>query len=581
MVATAVLSELQLQTNFLYKPGIAGGQFAYGGTAPGELLTLQGSDTANRGRILANGGITVDWDWSSDSVVSGGINFASTVPSSGGFIGAMITIANNITVDNGLFILSALDDLSTLTFTVNPGFAVETLFFARPTYQSQTAGIAPAQAFIYAAQAQYRLTGAGNRTVANYRALSFAPIFRVDNAGDELHMTNTVGITIFPLWNTRNATAIADFGNIRGVHMGNAAAVAFGGQSLGSEICTNWIGLDVDSLTSLTTSGVRAAVRSAIVNSGTTNYCILNTGTAPSSFAGRIWMADNTGVNFGNTLTAPDVVTAWLSASSAWGMVFAANSDTLLFSNPANGQFLINAAANEFTFNTTRGCSFGAGVGTLGNQFFNFVQGAWTPPIAGDATGVLLTQGGSFTNNGVARGRVSAWVINGFSYASSSGTVTEADTLTVGGMVTSAPGVTITTRQSLNVIGGRSRLRSVMQYDPISPAALASGNNNNWAGLLTGSANNNMRHWARISGNATTSVITGIDATAVQDGDTFELTNVSANAIDIGHQDAASTAANRIISPTGATYQLGADETVLIRYDATTARWRLLGGTGA
>ena len=120
-----------------------------------------------------------------------------------------------------------------------------------------------------------------------------------------------------------------------------------------------------------------------------------------------------------------------------------------------------------------------------------------------------------------------------------------------------------------------------MQFPPINPAALASGNNNNWAGLLTGSANNNMRHWARIQGNATTSVLTGIDSTTSQDGDTFELTNVSANAIDISDQDAASTAANRIITPSGVTYILAADETVLVRYDVATARWRLLGGTGA
>jgi hypothetical protein len=90
-----------------------------------------------------------------------------------------------------------------------------------------------------------------------------------------------------------------------------------------------------------------------------------------------------------------------------------------------------------------------------------------------------------------------------------------------------------------------------------------------------------MRHWARISGNVVTSVLTGIVTTVIQDGDSFELTNVSANAINITHQDIASAAANRIISPTGATYILGVDETVLIRYDATTARWRLLSGTGA
>ncbi len=120
-----------------------------------------------------------------------------------------------------------------------------------------------------------------------------------------------------------------------------------------------------------------------------------------------------------------------------------------------------------------------------------------------------------------------------------------------------------------------------MEYPPINPVALGAGNNNDWVGLLTNAVSGLMRHWARISGNVVTSVLTGISATAAEDGDTFELTNVAANAIDIAHQDVASVATNRIISPTGVTYVLAADETVRIRYDSTTARWRLLGGTGA
>ena len=165
-------------------------------------------------------------------------------------------------------------------------------------------------------------------------------------------------------------------------------------------------------------------------------------------------------------------------------------------------------------------------------------------------------------------------------YANSTGTVSNAETLTVGGFVTSAPGVTITERQSLHVIGGRSRFKSSMQYDPISPTALGAGDNDDWAGLLTATANNGMRHWCRISG-VSGSILTGIDAGAVQDGDAFKITNVSAFAITFGHQDAASVAANRIISPSGVDYLVGPDETAEIIYDSTTARWRITGGTGA
>lgn len=134
---------------------------------------------------------------------------------------------------------------------------------------------------------------------------------------------------------------------------------------------------------------------------------------------------------------------------------------------------------------------------------------------------------------------------------------------------------------SLTLTGGRVRVAGTVTYPPIVPGALAAGNNNDWVGLGLDAFDLTVRHWARISGNATTSVITGIDATDAEDGDTFKLTNVSANGIDIGHQDVASAAANRIITPTGVTYLLGPDESCEIIYDATTARWRILWGSGA
>ena len=244
-------------------------QIIYGGTAAGATLPLQGSQDADRGRIIANGGITIDWDWTTDAITAGGISFAATIPASGGIVNANITIANAITVNNGFFIQSALDDLSTLNWVVAPGFAVTTLFFARQTYRGLNAGIAPAQTFVYAAQCAYDIQGAGAVTVTNYRALSFAPILRARNAGDEITITNVTGVTVGPLWNTNNLTAIADFGTIRGVHMLNPGQALFG-QSLGTERGANYIGLDMNNIT-LTVTGVRAAVRSALV-AGTQNF---------------------------------------------------------------------------------------------------------------------------------------------------------------------------------------------------------------------------------------------------------------------------------------------------------------------
>ncbi len=296
-------------SDFLWKLGKAGGQVAIGGTGAGEELVLQGSTDADRGRVVARGGLNLEWDWTTDSDVTA-MRIANTIPASGNLISANIFVQNTIGVNNGVFIMSALDDASQLTWSVSPGFAVTTLFFARQSYRSSTAGVAPAQSFTYAAQSSYWLTGAGDVTTSNYRALSFAPIIRVDNSGDRQRITNTVGVYVGPLYNTRNANSTADFGTIRGVHMNNAATV-FLGQALGTEICTNWIGLDVAALTGLTVSGVRAAVRSSIA-SGASNYLLQNLGGAQSDFgAGDAHFNDSTWITFGNTVAAPDAGIQW------------------------------------------------------------------------------------------------------------------------------------------------------------------------------------------------------------------------------------------------------------------------------
>lgn len=424
------------------------GSDIFGGTGALDILNLQGANVADRGTVNIHGTTLLDFDWTTD-IGFYAIRWANTIPATGLAVAGLFQVANILTVDSPTFISSTVDDLSNIRWTVNPGFAVQTLFFARPSYRSTTVGISPSQAFMYAAQGQYHITGSGVTPVVTYRGFTFAPIIRVDNAGDELHLGSTTCLNMQPLFNTRNATAIADYGVIRGVHMQNALTILFG-LSLGSEIATDWIGLDMEVLTGLVVSGSRIAVRSAIINN-VANFLIQNTGGAQSDFGdGDVHINDDVSFSLGNTIAAPDAEMQWLPANNA-----------------------------------------------------------------------------------------------------------------------------------LDFSGGRIRVRGAMEYPPIAPAALGAGNTNDWTGLLTDAVSAAMRHWARISGNVVTSVLTGIDTTVVEDGDTFELTNVSANTIEITHEDAASSAANRFITPTGVTYVLAADETVIIRYDTTTSRWRLLGGTGA
>lgn len=98
---------------------------------------------------------------------------------------------------------------------------------------------------------------------------------------------------------------------------------------------------------------------------------------------------------------------------------------------------------------------------------------------------------------------------------------------------------------------------------------------------ITSSQNNynpgGSSHLIRLSSNAAIS-LTGLTFTAAQvDGQEHWLINTNASdAITLEHQDAASTAANRFIGIAGADVVLAADEKALVKYDSTTARWRVM-----
>jgi hypothetical protein len=103
----------------------------------------------------------------------------------------------------------------------------------------------------------------------------------------------------------------------------------------------------------------------------------------------------------------------------------------------------------------------------------------------------------------------------------------------------------------------------------VSPGVIGS-NQNNYAGLdVDGSV-----IVGRVSGGAAWN-ITGILAGSA--GEFVILHNIGAFTLTLKDQDANSDAANRIITGTGADVGLEAGATLALAYDATTARWRVLG----
>ena len=499
------------------------------------------------------------------------IEMSDTYTQSAPFIGGAILSNGTVTYANATWIWALLQESKGFIANVGPGFAAHTLFNAIPFIRNGTSN-ALVQSLCLNVGIAHQATGANAVTVSQTIGVNFSANTRALTSGGS--MTKTVGDTglnFGPTHGTVLGSSI-DHGTLRGLHCRNPVVPLFQ-TGAGVESMTAYYGVDIDAIPfggNVTKRGIRSNLAAA------SNTRFLDgAGTAQSDLRGTLnFPVDLVGVQYG---AGADWFEAWAGAGFKLEQQNTGAVEQFQKSFPAAGRMLFNWSNDmELNINCVDGFSLGAQSGANGNQFGNFVTDARTIGVAGEWADFLLTQGGSLTVNGNSMSRVSAWVINGVSYASSTGTVTEADTLTVGGFPTSSPGVTITERQSLHVIGGRSRFDSNLQFEPINPSALGAGDNNNWGGLLTGSPNNNMREWARITGNATTSVITGIDAGSAQDGDAFTLTNVGAETILLSHQDTGSTAANRIITPDGQNYVLSENRSANIRYDATTARWRVI-----
>ena len=556
-------------TVIIANPGSAAGltlQEAYDNdtTAP-QLVPTLGDNFEINGQVVIDGAL--------DRGEAASMQLTDTA-SVGAFVGGGIQSLGTITYTASTFIWALLQESKGYIANAGPAFAAFTLFNAIPFIRNGTNN-ALVQALCLNVGISHQSTGANAVTTVQTVGVSFSPNTRALSAGGST--TKTVGdtaVSVGPTFGTVGGSSIS-FGTITGLKMRNPAVALFQ-PSAGIESMTAYYGVDVDAIPfggNVTKRGFRSNLAAA-----TNTRAIECAGTAESDFNGSINLTgDLLAVRFG-----ADPNRDWQHGWAAGGFFFeqqiSGAGGQLRKSFPAVGRMLYDWAVDtELNINCALGFSLGAQTGANGNQFGNFVTDARTIAVAGEWADFLLTQGGSLTVDGNSMSRVSAWVINGVSYANSTGTVTNADTLTVGGFPTSSPGVTITNRHSLNVIGGRSRHASVMQFPPISPTALGSGDTDDWNGLLSGSVNNNMRHWARVTGNAdNTSTITGIDSSETQTGDTYKLTNVGAGTITLNNEDAGSLAANRIITPNGQNYSLTENKTIEIAYDTADSRWRIL-----
>lgn len=99
---------------------------------------------------------------------------------------------------------------------------------------------------------------------------------------------------------------------------------------------------------------------------------------------------------------------------------------------------------------------------------------------------------------------------------------------------------------------------------PLTPAQITADQNDYAPGAA---------RFYRLSTNASRN-LTGLSVSQV-DGQECEVWNVGANAVVLKHQNAGSSAANRFVCTGAADVTLAADEVALLRYDATSGRWRV------
>lgn len=83
--------------------------------------------------------------------------------------------------------------------------------------------------------------------------------------------------------------------------------------------------------------------------------------------------------------------------------------------------------------------------------------------------------------------------------------------------------------------------------------------------------------WFRLSTDASRT-ITGFAGGSK--GRIIEITNVGSHNIVIAHQNANSSAANRVISPTGGNITLASEQSAYMRYDFADERWRIMYHSG-
>jgi len=438
-------------TQYLLLAGRAGGQFAFGGTAAGNVLDLQGADASpDTGIVRVNSPVTSTYDTISNTTPAQAFvnTWAPTATVSSNYVGGYLSVGYDFTVTTAVYIPATFSDTATSRIAANPGFSAYTFINQLHIIRNSGNFNLPGGLVMNIGLTHERNT-AGTSTTSGTTGVSFSPQTRTTAFGAVMTKTDQTAVRCSPTFSTVSVSTV-NLGTIRGVHCFNPAVALFQ-PAAGVEAMTAYIGLDMNNITFGGTV-TKAAVRSAQV-AATNAYFLLQTSTAQSVLLGQFrFQADLTGVSFG---ASDDFNVGWAAGNFFFFNFAVTNPAQLRFSSEAPGsttdRFLIQAsvASAELNLNFDR-FSIGDQTGAVGNSVGQFIAGTRTVSVGGEWSDFLLTQAGNITVD-AAMGLVAGWTVNAPSITLGTGSVTTAAALNVGGNPGSA-----TNRAGVRIISNPS-----------------------------------------------------------------------------------------------------------------------------
>lgn len=569
-------------SQYLLLAGRAGGQYARGGTGAADDLTLRGTAHADLGEIVCESPIDIgDTTAAAQAGISSYfINAAPTQTLNFEFIGGGINISPIIDFNSAVWIWEGLRCSPEITSKVNPGFAAFALFQALAVLKAGTGAMYnPLNALSLNSGVTTRLpTGVtGTRTQLNSVVINGAHSVSCQVNAATMNITNNIGFQFHPTYSTSGGgTSTVGVGACIGVLCQNPDVAIFKPHS-GVANLTSYTGLEIQAIP-MGGNVPKAAVKSALV-AASNSYFLWSTGDAKSYFGGPIHLRNDWpgGVLFLGA--SDDFQMAWNGASNLWfwQSTTIAGSPQLRWTPNANNYWTLSAAASAgFGIDLDR-VAFGSSAPdpTNSNWFVQFsgpdLRG---PTIGGEYADVLCIASGSIAVGGFAMSNLDAFKINSVGYALGGGSVADVSTLHVAAQSNDG----IATRSHALRVQGRTRIDGHICHNESTGVAQLTAH----VTQLVLPQNNLMRSVYLIDADASgapTWIVRGILNTQV--GDSFYVINDGANSFSFGHQDGAAAAADRIITPTAATFTLGPNEFAKFWYDSTVSRWRILESNGA